>query len=283
MWIETLHKWKTENRACILASIIKTEGSAPRGPGTHMVINETGDFAGSLGGGPVEHIVLQHAKEIFRKREAETLCFSLKGDKWQVTKQYEIESACGGYQEVLMEPVLPELEVVIFGGGHIARYIAKLCGAMDKPFRVYDNRPEFAATDRFPDAVECICAPYEEVADRLTLSSSSYCVILTHGHCFDRCVLGQLLPQKQIPYIGMIGSTHKIEVGLKKLMKEGVAVDERLYSPVGLNIGNHAPNEIALSILAEIHLLFSGGSSEHGRVKWHETLKQERIDEDAVA
>lgn len=283
MWIETLNKWKNEKQACVLASVIKTEGSAPRGSGTHMVINARGASAGTLGGGPVEHIVVQHAKEIFRKREPETLRFSLKGDKWQVTEQYEIESLCGGYQEVLMEPILPSLEVVIFGGGHIAKYIAGLCAAMGEPYRIYDNRPEFASTERFPDAEECICAPYEEAAERLELSASSCCVILTHGHSFDQCVLGQLLPQQQIPYIGMIGSAHKIEVCLNNLIQEGITIDERLYSPIGLDIGNHAPNEIALSILAEIHLLFSGGSAEHGRKNWHETLNQEKTDACAVA
>lgn len=270
MWIETLNKWKTENRPCVLATIVKAEGSTPRGVGTHLVIRDDGSSVGTVGGGPVEHTLFQQTNEVLRRGETQLLRFGLYGGKWQVTDQHSIESACGGYLEILLEPILPSIEIVLFGGGHIALKLAALTEVMELPCRVYDNRPEFANKTRFPMAKSVVAAPYEELDQHIALGSASYCLILTHGHKHDRTVLERLLPQKQLPYIGMIGSATKIDGIIQALANEGFFPDERLFSPVGLDIGHHTPQEIALSILSEIHLLSSGGTPQHCRVPWHE-------------
>ena len=235
-----------------------------------MIIPEDGDIFGTIGGGEVERIVTERAGEVLKSGINECLGFSLDGDRWQVASDIFIEGMCGGYVEVLVEAVMPEMEIVIFGAGHIGHKLAGLCEVMEIPCRVYDNRPEFAAKDRFPSARDVIAAPYEDLEKRIALSSSSYCVILTHNHSHDHVVLEALLGQPSIPYIGMIGSRSKTQAIIKKIRESGMKPDHRLYAPVGLNIGRRKPQDIALAILAEIQALISGGSPNHCRVDWTE-------------
>lgn len=282
MWIDDVKEWMDRDRPFVLATVIRSEGSTPRGMGTRMLIACDGDICGTVGGGDVEHIIVKHAREVLRKNKTEILTFSLAGDTWTVMEGVEIQSLCGGRLDILMEPMTRGMEVVAFGGGHIARKLAGLCDVMEISYRIYDNREAFASKTRFPTAAETVCASYEELKDRIVLTESSYCVILTHGHAFDHVVLEALMAQKHIPYIGMIGSRHKIGAIIGKIEKSGITPDNRLYSPVGLNIGWSKPQEIALAILAEIRVLDSGGSPEHCRLNWAKDEKGIRPVESTV-
>ena len=270
MSLKSLSEWKTQGIPCAMLTIIEAEGSTPRGVGSKMVINSRGDSAGSIGGGPVEHISLGEAREAIEDNKCRRLKFSLQGDEWQVTKDKKIKAICGGTLSVLIEPIMPKEEVVIFGAGHIGERLAALCAVLNMPYRVYDNRKEYLTSERFPAAKELICDEYCALAQKLALTSMSYCVILTHGHAHDEECLELLLKNKGIPYIGMIGSPDKVGIIVENIRSRGTAVDGRLYSPVGLKIGRNLPEEIALAIITEIMLLIQGGSGEHYRVKWHE-------------
>lgn len=270
MWLKSLNEWKNKGIACAIVTIIKAEGSAPRGVGSKMVVSVANEIAGSVGGGPVEHISREEAVAAIKENKCKTLDFSLAGDKWQVTPEKTIQGLCGGKVTVFIEPILPPNEVVIFGGGHIGERLGKLCEVLYMPYRVYDNRSEFAAAERFPSAVERVCKPYETLSESIRLSQASYCVILTHGHVHDEVCLEQLLRNKDVPYIGMIGSQKKIGVIVNNIRSRNVHVDNRLYSPVGLKIANNLPEQIALAILAQIILLINKGTPEHFRFPWHE-------------
>ncbi|MCX6340236.1 MAG: XdhC/CoxI family protein [Candidatus Aureabacteria bacterium] len=270
MWLKSLNEWKEEGIPCAALTIIEAEGPTPRGVGSKMVVNNRGDSAGSIGGGPVEHISLDEARKAFKDNKCRTLKFSLKGDEWQVTKDKKIKAICGGTLSVFIEPIMPREEVVIFGAGHIGEKLAKLCAILNLPCRVYDNRKEYLTAERFPDAKELICGEYRALAEKVVLTPMSYCVVLTHGHAHDEECLELLLQNRDIPYIGMIGSPEKVGILVKNIRSRGTVVDGRLYSPVGLKIGRNLPEEIALSIITEIMLLAQGGSGEHYRIKWHE-------------
>lgn len=270
MWLKSLNEWKMQGIPCALLTIIEAEGATPRGVGSKMVVNNRGDTAGSIGGGPVEHVGLEEAQNAMRDNKCRTLRFSLRGDEWQVTKERKIKSLCGGSLSVFIEPVMPRHEVVIFGAGHIGEKLSKFCAILNIPFRVYDNRTEYLTAERFPGAKELVHGDYKELAEKVALTTMSYCVILTHGHAHDEECLELLLKNKDIPYIGMIGSPAKIKVLIDTIRARGTKVDNRLYSPVGLKIGRNLPEEIALSIMAEIMLLIEGGSGEHYRIRWHE-------------
>lgn len=268
MWIDKVKELMAQRKPFVLATVIRSEGSTPRGVGTRMIITADNEIHGTVGGGDVEHIVRKYAPEILRKNQPEILGFSLNGDAWQVMEDVEIKGLCGGRLEILLEPMTSGMEAVIFGGGHIGLKLAQLCDVMEIPYRVYDSRNEFASKTRFPLATDVVCAAYEDLADTITLTESSFCVILTHGHEYDHVVLQALLIQKQLPYIGMIGSKHKVGAIIGKIAESGIHPDNRLYTPVGLNIGWSKPQEIALAILSEIRVLVSGGSPAHCRVDW---------------
>lgn len=270
MWFKSLDEWKRQGIPCALLTVTEAEGPTPRGVGSKMVVNARGETAGSIGGGPVEYVSLEEARRAIRENKCRTLKFSLRGDDWQVTKERKIRSLCGGALAVFIEPIMPTPEVVIFGAGHIGEKLARLCGVMNLSCRVYDNRKERLTAERFPDAKELIHGDYSALAQKVVLSAVSYCVILTHGHEFDGVCLELLLKNRDVPYIGMIGSVVKVEALIEDIRSRGTEVDGRLYSPVGLKIGRNLPEEIALAIMAEIMLLVGGGSGEHYRVKWHE-------------
>jgi xanthine dehydrogenase accessory factor len=253
---------------CAIVTIIKAEGSVPRGVGAKMVVSEANDIDGSVGGGPVEHISREEAIKAIQQNKCLTLDFSLRGDQWEVTPTRTVQGLCGGAVSVFIEPVLPGKELVIFGGGHIGEKLGKFCEILNLPYRVYDDREQYASVDRFPSATERICQPYEALSKAIKLTRASYCVILTHGHSHDEVCLEQLLQNKEVRYIGMIGSANKVKVLIEHVRSRGAIVDDRLYSPIGLRIGRDLPEEVALSIIAEVMLLMNGGSLEHFRVQW---------------
>jgi xanthine dehydrogenase accessory factor len=270
MWLKSLNEWKRDGVPCALLTIVEAEGSTPRGVGSKMAINKHGDTAGSIGGGPVEHISLEEAQKAIKDNKCRTLKFSLRGDEWQVTEERKVKALCGGTLSVFIEPIMPREEVVIFGAGHIGEKLAALCSILNLPCRVYDNRKERLTPERFPVAKELIHGEYGALAEKVKFTPMSYCVVLTHGHEHDEECLELLLKNRDVPYIGMIGSAEKVEVMVNNIRSRGTAVDGRLYSPVGLQLGRSLPEEIALAIMAEIMLLARGGSGDHYRVKWHE-------------
>lgn len=268
MWLKQLGEWTRDSVPCALATIIETTGSTPRGPGAKMVVNEKDEIAGTVGGGAVEHACRRYAREAIRTNQCIVKHFSLLGDNHVAEGDDAAENAgaCGGTVTVFIEPMLPRAEIVIFGAGHIGEKIGQLCNVLNIPYRVYDDRPERVNETVFPGAAECVLGPFPELSDRISLSNNSFCVILTHGHEYDEACLRQLLANDALPYIGMIGSAVKVGGILERVRADGLVVNDRVYTPVGLKIGSHLPEEIALSIIAEIVLLMKGGKLEHFRI-----------------
>jgi xanthine dehydrogenase accessory factor len=259
MWLERLHAWIEQGIPCVLATVTETEGSTPRRAGAKLVINLDGETEGSVGGGAIEHRCLEAARTL---QEPRSLHFVLDAADW---REGESQDVCAGRVTVFLEPVLAPKEIVAFGGGHISERLSRLCTVIGLGFRVYDERPEFANRERFPQAREAICAPYEGLLQRIRLSSASHCVVLTHGHAEDERVLEQLLEVPFLPYIGMVGSSAKIRRICGNLAARGVPMGSNLYTPTGLALGGSLPGDIALSILAEIKLVMDGGKLEHLR------------------
>ncbi len=274
MWLRSLNEWKAKGIACAIVTIIKAEGSTPRGVGSKMVVNAANEIDGSIGGGPVEHISREQALKAIKENRCISLDFSLAGDVWQVTPDRTVQGLCGGAVTVFIEPVLPEAEVVIFGGGHIGEKVSKYCEILNMPYRIFDNREEFSSAERFPSATERVCKPYESLMEAIKLTCASYCVILTHGHKHDEICLERILRNKDVPYIGMIGSQNKIGVIVNNIRSRGGRIDDRVYSPVGLKIASNLPEQIALGIVSQIVCLINKGSPEHFRFPWHEEEKK---------
>lgn len=191
-----------------------------------------------LGAGAAEaHIDAAIFDEALRAMETGSLCWSESGpDDWR-----------------LVEPFSPKPRLVILGGGHIALPLVELAFMMGFTVAVCDDRPSFANRSRFPKADEVKCEFFDRYIDQLSLTSSTYVVIITRGHRHDlECY--RKLALKELPYIGMIGSHRRI-AGLKdELLEEGIpaAALARLHAPIGIDIGATSPEEIALSIIAQV-------------------------------
>ena len=265
MWLERLHAWIEQGIPCVLATITEAVGSTPRKAGAKLAINLEGATEGSVGGGLIEYRCLEKAQALLTSGEPCTLHFVLEATEWREAGPGDQQDGCAGNVTVFLEPVLPPKEIVAFGGGHISERLSRLCEVIGLPFRVYDERPEFANQDRFPQARESVCAPYEELSQHIRLSCASHCVVLTHGHPQDERVLAQLLRLPFLPYIGMVGSSRKLQGIRERLTVQGLAFGSQVYSPAGLALGGGLPGDIALSILAEIKLQMDGGKPEHLR------------------
>jgi xanthine dehydrogenase accessory factor len=159
---------------------------------------------------------------------------------------------CGGTLEIFVEPVLPQPMLYIFGGGHISGSVAKIATLAGFAITVIDDRAAFANAERFPMAGE-LHTSYEEAFEKIHPNASSYLLIVTRGHKDDMRVLAWAVGT-EARYVGMIGSKRKVISVYKALEKEGFAPEkfERVHAPVGLAIGALSPEEIAVSIAAEL-------------------------------
>jgi xanthine dehydrogenase accessory factor len=154
---------------------------------------------------------------------------------------------------VFVDPIISNPVLFIFGGGHVSQQIVPLAARVGFNVTVIDDREEFADPGLFPDAQEVVKHGFEDVMDGLPLDSSSFLVIVTRGHSFDKEVLDQAL-RTNARYVGMIGSKRKRGIIYQKLLEEGFTRDDlaRVHAPIGLSIGAETPSEIAVSIVAEL-------------------------------
>jgi len=230
-----------------LTIIIRAEGSTPRKVGTKMIILKDGKTIGTMGGGDLENRVIQEAIESIRCGEPRITSFTLDIEKGK------LDMMCGGKLDVYIEPILPNEKLIIFGAGHITRSLAPLMkGAGFKVFVVEDS-PDLLQNDKFPATEDLVLTEMEQFARNLPSDSRTYIVLLSRGFSRDRSILNQLI-QKDFKYIGMIGSMRKIDAIRVDFQKEGIPEEifSKLKAPIGLDIGAETPEEIAISIAAEI-------------------------------
>jgi xanthine dehydrogenase accessory factor len=159
-----------------------------------------------------------------------------------------------GSVRYFLEPLAPPITVYIFGGGHIASRLAPLCHLLGFRTVVVDDRADFASRERFPQASELVVAPsFDHALDDLPIGEDGYVVIVTRGHGGDEAILRQAL-RRRPGYIGMIGSLRKRALVFEQLAREGFTPEDlaRVVCPVGLPIGAETPEEIAVSIAAQL-------------------------------
>ncbi|MDZ7374692.1 MAG: XdhC/CoxI family protein [candidate division KSB1 bacterium] len=247
---ETLAEMRRRGERGALAIVVHAEGSTPREPGSKMIVREDGSVVGSVGGGEFERKTVELALEVIR---------SGKPVRQQFALQKDLGMRCGGEIEVYIEPIQPLDKLVIFGAGHVGAAIAKLGAWLGFQVTVVDDRPGFACKERIPEAHNFLEGEYPQLARELPPDPHCYAVIVTHGHSHDDEVL-QALVQKDLAYLGMIGSRRKVQIAFENLRKLGVPEERiaRIRAPMGLDIGAETPEEIAISVLAEIVALRHG-------------------------
>ena len=245
---EEIVKIRSEGGRAALATITTIKGSTPRTEGSKMLVRSDGSILGSIGGGSLEAKVCREAEEVIADGKSRVLQFDLTGK--EVAEEGMI---CGGNMEVFVEPIMTKPVLYIFGGGHISFFIAKIGKMLGVKLVVIDDREEFASPDRFPEADETIARDLEDVFPGLRITPSSYIVIVTRGHILDEKVL-EWAVKTDAGYVGMIGSRKKNSTIFTHLESRGISKEllETVHAPIGLDIHAETPEEIAVSIMAEI-------------------------------
>ena len=233
---------------CALATIVQVNGSIPSYESAKLLVREDGSMLGTIGGGCVEAEVWNVAREVMQNERPRHMNFSLGQDA-----AYDNGLICGGQLSVFVEPVVPQPRLFVFGAGHISKSISKIATLAGFATVIVDNREAFAHRDRFPEADEIFAEEYEDVFPKLPIRDTSYLVIVTRGHRDDMRVMRWAVGTNA-KYIAMIGSKRKVIGVVKELEKEGVPREsfDRAFAPMGLDIGAITPEEIAVSIVAEM-------------------------------
>jgi len=254
----TLVDMEETGKACVLCTIITTKGSTPRHEGSKMIVFADGSITGTVGGGEVENRVREEALQALKDGKSRLLTYNM------VNPKEGDPGVCGGTLEVFVEPYLPTPTLIVVGGGHVGKVLAKLGKFLNFRVAVSDDRPEFCTKESYPEAD--ILLPYEmsELPAHLEIDPYTYLVLTTRGSNVDVVGLPALL-NTPAAYIGIIGSKRRWITTRKELLAQGRATEEelnRVHSPIGLELKAETPEEIAVSIMAEIIMLRNGGTGE---------------------
>lgn len=240
-----------------LATVIQASGSVPRHPGSKMLIFPDGTIEGTIGGGDMESRVVREGIQALADGKPRVLHYTFndpeKGDP----------GLCGGEMDVFVEPLRPRPSLIVVGAGHVGQAVAHLAHWLGYRLVINDDRPEFATPDTIPDADEYLICPLQELPGQTRIDEQTYIVLTTRGVKVDVAGLPALL-KTPAPYIGVIGSRRRWETSVKELREMGLDEEEigRVTSPVGIGLGAETPEEIAISIMAEITMLRRGGSGK---------------------
>jgi len=239
---------RQQGRRGAVATIINVRGSIPSFETAKMLVRDDGSIVGTIGGGCVEAEVWQAAREVMEQEKPRTLTFNLNNNP-----KYDSGLVCGGTLDVFVEPVLPVSTLFLFGAGHVSFSIHRAARLAGFETVIIDDREAYANAERFPDARECIADDFECAMSRVVPNELSYVVIVTRGHKDDMRVLKWAV-ETRARYIGMIGSQRKTIAIYRELVNQGIAAEkfERVFAPVGLDIGAITPEEIGISIVAEM-------------------------------
>ena len=235
----------------LLASILEPGASRARA-GARLLVERSGERLGTLGDDVLDGLLAAHAAGAFENHLVGTLYVGPQG-----LSERAIEGATAIYVEVVeAKPVF-----LVVGAGHIGRALAKLADFLDFHVAVLDDREEFASEERIPEADEVICDDFTAALERFPIDANTYVVLVTRGHKQDEISLRACIG-RGAAYLGMIGSRRRTRAVLEHLRDEGFDAGEldRVRTPIGLHIGAETPEEIAISIMAEVVMTRRGGT-----------------------
>jgi xanthine dehydrogenase accessory factor len=239
----------------VVATVVKTAGAAPTGVGSKMLVRAEGSATGSFAGPSTDGKVIQAAQQALRDGHSFLTHIHLDAD------QGEAVGSCGATLEVFFEVLRPEPRLIIAGAGYVAQALARLADNLDFRTVVVDDRRDLANPQVFGNKVQLTFGDIPQTLKELEPDEGSWIVIVTRGHHLDKDALKAAL-ESNAAYIGMIGSPSKVRHIFKELQKEGVPRERlaQVHAPIGLDLGAETPDEIALSIAAEMLMLRKNGT-----------------------
>lgn len=240
-----------------LGTVIRASGSTPQGPGARLLLTPKGELVGTVGGGAIEHELMNALRVCARDGVPRVLTYDLARD---------LGMCCGGRMEIFVEPIEGPPRLIVFGAGHVGRATALMARTVGFSVTIVDDRDELNDEARFPGCRRISCEP-KEAALELRPTDHDWLLVVTHDHRLDEEALDTYarLPHA---YLGLIGSRSKIVRILKRIRARTGALPplNRVYAPVGLKIGAVSPEEIAVSIVAElVSLRHSAANPSHMR------------------
>jgi xanthine dehydrogenase accessory factor len=246
-----------------LVTIVSAKGSTPQRVGAKMLVYADGRTVGTIGGGCYENDAFWKAREAIGQRKPQLVHYELSDDFAQ-----ETGLICGGQMDVYIEPIEPSPELYIVGAGHVGFHLARIADEVGFRVHVVDDREKFANADRFPTAAEIVVDDIPSWLQRAALPPHAYAVIVTRGHTNDLDALRALAP-RELRYLGLIGSRAKVARIYDALVEEHMSADllTRVHAPIGLDIGAVTPQEIAVSIVAEL-IAVKHGKAHPAAMQW---------------
>jgi xanthine dehydrogenase accessory factor len=243
--------------AAALCTIIQAKGSTPRKTGAKMLVYADGSMVGTIGGGEIEGRVIEEAVESIQTGETKVLSFDL------IDAQKGDPGICGGTQEVFIDPLKKPQDLVVIGGGHVGRAVVHLGKWLGFRVILSDDREEFCNPENAPGADDYIHCNLDELPERYSFSPQSAIVMATRNNQVDIQGLPELLAGPSA-YIGVISSRRRWKLTREELLKVGIKQEDldRIQAPIGLDIKAETPEEIALSILAEVIQIRRGGTGK---------------------
>lgn len=235
-------------RTLAVATVVATQGSTPRSLGARMIVPDAGEGCFSIGGGAFEALVIEDAREALRTGRGfeKEYRFTESGDG-------SVGMVCGGSVRVLVEVVRPPIPLFIFGGGHVGREVARLGARIDFVVTVVDDRPQYLETHRLPEGTRAVRVEHDFSDGLPEIPRGAYVAVVTRCHRTDLAVLRHVVG-RGAAYVGLIGSRRKITRVLACAEEQGTprGALEEVRGPIGLAIGAETPEEIAISIAAEM-------------------------------
>lgn len=233
-----------------VVTVIKTLGAAPCGVGSKLLVRADGSVSGNLAGPITDKRIAQKALEAIQTGQPVMTHIHLDGE------QGEAVGSCGATLEVFIEALRPEPRLIIAGANYVAQALSLLAARLDFRIVIVDDRRDLAEPHAFAESAQMSFGDIPQTLKDLEPDESSWIVIVTRGHHLDKSALKAAL-ETNAGYVGMIGSTSKVKQIFRDLLKEGVSEEQiaRVHAPIGLDLGAETPDEIALSIAAEILML----------------------------
>jgi xanthine dehydrogenase accessory factor len=234
--------------AVAMVTVTDSQGSTPRETGTKMLVMQNGTIYGTIGGSAVEAAVIAESQKCLRDGTCRKVTHRLD----DVARQ-DTGMICGGTMEFFIEPVQIPPFLYIFGAGHVAQPLSDLASRVGFSCIIIEDRTDLATRERFPAAQDILIGKPDELVRNIGFSASDYIAIVSRSHEIDYQVLRQVL-SRPFHYLGLIGSKTKRGQIFERLEKDGIAAEliGKIHTPIGLEIGAESPEEIAVSIVAEL-------------------------------
>ncbi|MBV9948662.1 MAG: XdhC family protein [Myxococcales bacterium] len=243
-----------------LATVVRASGSTPQKPGARLLLCPDGTTIGTVGGGAIERVVLEALHEVRSTREARLIAHDLGHD---------LGMCCGGRMEVFVESIEAAPRLFVFGAGHVGKPTAALARSVGFDVTVVDDREDLNTEERFPGCERVLVEP-PDFLRRTTLTEADAVLVVTHDHALDEKALDLALEQRP-GYMGLVASRRKAIRLLGRIEgRRGPLPLSRVYAPVGLDLGALTPEEIAVSIVAELVALRRGRPAAHSRIRGDE-------------